>query len=384
MTDYEHGLIIGKFYPPHLGHHDHITQAAKQAKHLTVVVMAATHESIPLADRVAWLTEAHSHQPNVTITGIACDAPMDTTSHPVWAAQIALMRAAAHRVNPTPVDVVFTSETYGDEMARWFGATHVCVDPTRLVHRTSGTAARQDLAANWHNLHPATRRGLATRIIVVGAESTGTTTMARALADHYRTLGGIWAKTAGVAEYGRDYTYVKFDHAARKAEKIGAPAPALNELVWDSADFHTIAETQTRMENAAAEHGSPVVICDTDAFATSVWEHRYAGPDSHGSARHATTALPRRDIYFLTDHEGVPFEDDGWRDGEHIRSDMTRWFTERLTNAGHSWVLLTGTHDERMTVATRTIDRLLANRMRFADPIDHEPTTLPVLDEGPR
>jgi len=36
-----HGLVIGKFYPPHLGHHHLIAGAARQVERLTVLVMAS-------------------------------------------------------------------------------------------------------------------------------------------------------------------------------------------------------------------------------------------------------------------------------------------------------------------------------------------------------
>jgi hypothetical protein len=44
---------------------------------------------------------------------------------------------------------------------------------------------------------------------------------------------------------------------------------------------------------------------------------------------------------------------------------MTGWFTTALTAAGHSWVLLTGTLDERLALATRVTDYVLGNRSRF-------------------
>jgi HTH-type transcriptional regulator, transcriptional repressor of NAD biosynthesis genes len=50
------GLVIGKFYPPHLGHHHLISSAARQVDRLTVLVMASSAESIGLADRVRWLS----------------------------------------------------------------------------------------------------------------------------------------------------------------------------------------------------------------------------------------------------------------------------------------------------------------------------------------
>jgi HTH-type transcriptional repressor of NAD biosynthesis genes len=50
--------------------------------------------------------------------------------------------------------------------------------------------------------------------------------------------------------------------------------------VWGRADFDTIAAAQTEMEEKAAAGGSPILICDTDAFATSIWERRYLAEDA--------------------------------------------------------------------------------------------------------
>jgi hypothetical protein len=63
-----------------------------------------------------------------------------------------------------------------------------------------------------------------------------------------------------------------------------------------------------------------------------------------------------RPVYLVTDHIDVPFVQDGLRDGEHIRADMTRWFLDALTVTGRSWVLLTGSLDDRvdLAVADRT------------------------------
>lgn len=47
-----HGLIIGKFYPPHAGHHLLVRTAAAVCSRVTVVVMAAEMESVPLQRRV--------------------------------------------------------------------------------------------------------------------------------------------------------------------------------------------------------------------------------------------------------------------------------------------------------------------------------------------
>jgi hypothetical protein len=82
-----------------------------------------------------------------------------------------------------PVDLVFSSESYGEPFADALGARHVAVDPARRRFPVSGTAVRADPAAHWHLLGPPARAYLTPRVAVVGAESTGTTTLVRALAE---------------------------------------------------------------------------------------------------------------------------------------------------------------------------------------------------------
>ena len=43
---YEHGLVLGKFYPPHAGHHHLIRTASEHCRRLTVLVEAASVESM--------------------------------------------------------------------------------------------------------------------------------------------------------------------------------------------------------------------------------------------------------------------------------------------------------------------------------------------------
>lgn len=354
MTEFRHGLMIGKFYPPRIGHHDAIRAAAARCERFTVLVMAAAVETIPLRDRMDWLRDEHSGDTNVQIAGIPCDAPVDVTDEQVWAAQVAAMRAGLRAYGaPAEVDAVFSGDDYCTELARWFDA--VPVQSARTGE--SSTAVRRDLAGQWHQLAPATRAGLTTRVVVLGAESTGTTTVAERLTRHYVARGGAWAATQCVPEYGREYTELKW---------AANPGVDINELSWDEADFDAIGPEQTCREELAARAGSPVLICDTDAFATAIWKRRYLGVQSSP----AWTAVPARAVYLLTDHEGVPWHDDGMREGDlSVRAAMTEWFANALTTAGHSWVLLTGSLQERVDVAIRTIEPLLALRARFGEPL---------------
>lgn len=204
---------------------------------------------------------------------------------------------------------------------------------------------------------------------MVGAESTGTTTVSQRLADIYRARGGVWDATGWVPEYGREFTEIKWEREKRAARADGRPEPELDDVDWNAGDFDEVAAEQTRREDAAARAGSPLLVCDTDAFATSVWERRYLGPAARPLPPWAAD-LARRDVYLLTDHVGVPWHDDGLREGDlEIRAAMTTWFEDALTAAGHSWVLLTGSLDERVALALRTTDQVLASRLRLAAPL---------------
>ncbi len=304
-----------------------------------MVVEAAEIESIPLADRVAWLRAAH---PDVTVIGVRCDVPTDFGDEPIWAAQLAVLRAAL--AGRPPVDVVFTSEKYGTELAARLGARHVSVDPHRMRVPVSGTAVRADLGGHWDFLDPVVRAGLAVRCVFAGAGSTGTTTISSMLADRFRARGGVFASTRWVPEYG----------------KMAVPAGSS----WTPADFARIATEQTLLENAAAGAGSPLLVCDTDAFATSLWERRYLGSGSPS----VDGLAPR--VYLVTDHVGVPSADDGQREGDlAVRAATTSSFVAELTALGQSWVLLTGSVSERLELATKVADQFLAWRSSFADPL---------------
>lgn len=355
---FSHGLIVGKFYPPHEGHHHLIRVAAARCDRVSVVVAPASTESIPLDDRLAWLREVHADTPWVEFSGVIDDVAVDYDDPEIWDAHCALFQQAVG--DHSSVDAVFSSERYGGELARRFHAEHVCVDLSRLAVDVSGTRVRADPVAYWHRLAPPVRAWFARRVVVIGAESTGTTTLARELALALRRRGGVWADTRWVPEYGRELTEHKLA-GLRTAD----PDATVFDVAWEAADFVHVARKQNEREDAAARSGSPILVCDTDAVATSIWEERYLG-----QASPQTLAQARRpDLYLLTDHEGVPFEDDGLRDGEHIREWMTGRFRELLHSGTTPVIEVTGPPEVRLAKALAACDDLLADGWRLAAPL---------------
>jgi nicotinamide riboside kinase len=173
------------------------------------------------------------------------------------------------------------------------------------------------------------------RVVLVGAESTGKTTLARAVA---AALGARW-----VPEYGRDYTYEKLARAG---------TTDMAALVWTTEDFVAIARRQNALEAEAAAHGGELFVCDTDTLATAIWHERYLGARS---PEVEALELTSPSLYLLTHHDDVRFAADEIRDGEHLRAWMTGRFVERLDERRLRWRFVRGERDARLRAALAAI-----------------------------
>jgi NadR type nicotinamide-nucleotide adenylyltransferase len=302
-----HGLVLGKFLPPHAGHHELVDFALSRCERVTVLVLGAAAEPIPLPLRREWMRERH---PGARVIAGWDELPIDFDDPHVHDLHIALME----RLLSEPIDAVFTGEAYGDLLADRWGVEHICQPRGGVI---SGTAVRADPAAWWSSLTPPVRAYLCRRVVITGAESTGTTTLARALAER---LGTAW-----VAEVGRAVS-----------EARGLP------YVWTDADFEMIARRQQLDEDRAARASGPVLVCDTDALATCIWQERYMGR-STGPVE--AIAASRSYALSVLTSDDIPFVQDGLRDGEHLRGWMTERFRERLRDP---WIEVRGSVAERV------------------------------------
>jgi len=216
----------------------------------------------------------------------------------------------------------------------------VRVDAGRIVNPVSGTAIRSDLARHWFELGPAVRASLARRVVVLGAESTGTTTLADALGAHYGTVV--------VPEYGRTYS----------AERTPGP--------WRSDEFRCIADRHRADEARAARTAPvPLIIGDTDVLATAVWHERYVGAPAPDLVR---CAAGHRPILYLLTGDEIPFVQDGTRDGEHIRAQMAERFREVLAAGDVPWLEVRGSRADRLAAAIEAVDAAV-RASAIADPM---------------
>lgn len=309
------GVIIGKFYPPHRGHKFLIDTALAQVDDLTVIVCAHPDQTISGEQRAQLLKEIH---PGLRVVITPDDLPDEPGP---WA------RRTIEILGRRP-DKVFTSEEYGHGYAAAMGCEHVLVDQARLHVPISATRVRRDPFAEWDYLEPCVRALFVKRVVLIGVESTGKSTLAEELAAAFDTE---WAP-----EYGREYSLAK-------------------EGDWETIDFVRIAAEQQRRENEAARRANRVLICDTNALATTVWHRRYMG--FYAPEVDAIGKADKVDLYLFTQPD-FPFVQDGTRDGEFIRHEMHEWFAERLATLDTPVIPIKGTRQARLDSAIEAIQHL--------------------------
>ncbi|WP_139981558.1 AAA family ATPase [Nocardioides litoris] len=320
MSRFRHGLVLGKFWPLHAGHQHLVEEARAACDRVTVQVLARREEDAPLDVRVGWVAELF---PDVHLVAAHDETPVDLDDPDIWDRHMEVITGLLDE----PVDAAFTSDDYGAELARRLGATWVQVDPGRVEVPVSGTAVRADPGGHWAFLAPPVRAWYVRRVVVTGAESTGSTTLAAALAER---LGCPW-----VPEFGRHWSEVR---------PGGLDAP------WRTEEFvHVVREQRAWEEAAARRTPVPWLVCDTDNQATTLWHERYVG---HLSPEVATAAADqvRPAARILTGDE-IPFVQDGLRDGEHVRHAMQQRFRDTLGDDGVPWVEVHGTVADRVEQA---------------------------------
>ncbi len=180
-------------------------------------------------------------------------------------------------------------------------------------------------------------------IALLGAESTGKTALAGALAD---ALAGALAARPGepaqrvavVAEYLREFC------------DLHGRTPRHEEQA------HIAAEQTRRIEAAAQDHD--IVIADTSAVMIAVYsEHVFGDTGLYTSALAAHT---RCDLTLLTALD-LPWQADGLqRDGPHVREPIDAAVRAALARAGLGYSVVSGSGAARCERALACVQRAMA------------------------
>ena len=320
---FRRGMILGKFMPPTQGHGYLAGFGMRCCKRLSVLVCSKPSEPIPGHCRFAWMRDM---LPGCDVIHIPDDLPGDPSEHPrFWELWLPVICRAV----PEPIDVVFTSEDYGAELARRLGAEHLVADRQRQGVPVSGTAVRADPYTHWQHIPSAVRPWYCRRVVIFGPESTGKTTLARRLAEHYRT---VW-----VPEWARGH----LDPNSGKC---------------DAGDIARIALGQAASEDTLARQAERVLICDTDTLTTTIWSEVYFNGVAPWISELARNR--RHDLYLLCDID-VPWVDDQQRDMPHRRAEFLGRCRAALEAHNRPYTVISGDWETRFRTAVTAIDRLL-------------------------
>ena len=179
------------------------------------------------------------------------------------------------------------------------------------------------------------------KIALFGPESTGKTTLAKQLAEHF--------ETAWVPEFARDYLQEKW-------EKSGQ--------ICDVDDMLPIAYGQTKLENDSLSVANKFLFCDTNLLVTKVFSEVYY---NFCDPLLEKAALKHEyDLFFLTDID-VPWEKDDLRDKPEGRESVFAVFKQTLMDNNKPFITLSGNKDLRLSKAISIVNDLAkAKKMGFS------------------
>jgi HTH-type transcriptional regulator, transcriptional repressor of NAD biosynthesis genes len=316
------GFVLGKFMPPHKGHMLLTSFALEWVDRLYIVVESVVDEPIPSALRYSWMKEMF---PQCHVLHLEKHQPQDPAETiDFWN----IWKNTLEELLPEPIDFVFASEAYGTPLANILGACFVPVDCNRKTIPISATQIRTAPFEHWQEIPNVVQNFYRKKISIFGPESTGKTTLARKLADFFN---GRY-----IPEYAR--TYIEASNGELEAD-----------------DMWKIARGQSIMENISYPQAGPVLVCDTDPLATTIWmDWLYKTRDvriEQIASQHSY------DVTLLLDVD-TPWVADPIR---YFPKDRERFFTDckqALIRAKRPFVIIQGDWETRMETAKRAVIQL--------------------------
>jgi NadR type nicotinamide-nucleotide adenylyltransferase len=303
----------------------HLVRTAEAAvQELTILVCTVEREPIPGDLRYTWMREIF---PQARVVHVTDEVP----SYPRESPDFEAIWTELLRRQVPGAEVFFSSEDYGDDVARWLGIEHVCVDPQRAVVPVSSTDIRDRPARHWELIPAPVRPYFVTVVALLGPESTGKSTLSRRLADHFAT--------ADVQEFARD--------AADWQDPGFVLAPR---------DIEDFCRGQARLIDEARNGANRLLFADTEAITSHVWSEIYFG---HVPASVREAAAAQRFPLYLLLATDVAWVDDGTRSFGHLRERHFQMLREELERRGRPYAIVSGGWEERFRSAVASVEELL-------------------------
>ena len=182
------------------------------------------------------------------------------------------------------------------------------------------------------------------KIVIIGPESTGKSTLCEALAQHYDTLWCPEFAREYLLTYGTDYTYEDIMAMARGQLAMEDEYGVMAQHNW---------EQQPKKVTPA-----PLLFIDTDMYVMKVWSEFVFGRCDPWILNQIV-ARPY-DLYLLC-HTDLPWEKDALREYPDLetRDKLFHIYQDLLVNQSVPWADVQGTDEDRLASAIRAVDALL-------------------------
>ncbi len=333
------GFFGGKFVPVHNGHVYSMIQASTMVDELHVIVCYDEESEkeelykdsvIPYihpSQRARWWKEITKDMPHIHVHTVYHKNTMDIKD---WEDGAFSIKEAIGK----PITHVFSSEESYDEffVKLYPESTHCLLDFKRTCHPISATQIRKEgVMRHWHHLPKVVQRYFVKKVVVVGSESCGKSTLVRNLATLYNTVF--------VEEHGRTYY-----------EELGDFETFYRE------DFHKIAFRQKYFEEEGLKHANKVIFYDTEAIVTLRFLVEYNGVDSELLRQIANEQ--EYDLWLFLEDD-VVFVDDGTRGYVNDRNNSTHLLKQLLKEHRVKYISIKGSFSERLSSAMKEVDKLL-------------------------
>lgn len=332
---YNVGMYGGSFNPLHLGHVDCIIQAANMCRELYIVLSVGhNRQEIDARVRYRWLYQLTKHIGNVTIIMLEDSAETkEAYTEEYWQGDAEKVKAQVGK----PIDIVFCGSDY-DENSFW----NKCYPESELYifkrNEISSTELRKAPYKHFEWLPNIVKPHYVKKVLLMGSESTGKSTLTINLANRFNTNY--------IDEAGRDIS-----------ERSGT------DLLMLSEDFMEILLQHKLNEIKAVENSNKVLFIDTDALVTQFYMSFLDDPgiEKNRALSDAIDALNRYDLILFLEPD-VEFVQDGDR-SEVIRDDRKKYsdrIKELLRSHGKQFVSVSGSYQERYEIAVRAVESMLS------------------------
>lgn len=319
-------FVFGKFLPFHKGHEAMINFALQYCDQLSIMICCSDYESINGDIRKQWISasflddtikiDIYNYNEN--------DLPNTSVSDP----NVAATWSAVFKKYYYDYDIVVTSEKYGDYVAENLKIKHLLYDKNRFHFPISATTLRTDLWSNWHFLPDSVKSFFAIKIVLLGTESTGKTTLAKLLANHFN--GSLVAETAReIIENSNDFS--------------------INDL------YKVIEEHTLQIEKAMIGK-SPLIVIDTNIHITQSYCIYFFNESLIVSDRVKNIHKPNLYLYLKND---APYIQDGTRLNEAERNNLDLSHRSILADNHIDFVEISGNWEQRFLSARAVIEQFI-------------------------